>query len=185
MRGEELKNKIMINIELIDQEKVSLDQVTQNLLVQEFGTEWAEKTNGFAVKYIEHLTEVYGDCWYKGFLPKEYLWQILLPKHPHLIKHDDDTVFFFPIDTPVKEATNLLMNVNPELTKECIANINYIKEGIQKNGFTSSIVLAVINDTLKHVDGLHRMIALAMLLEEGYQYKPIPVFLCDNIRNKE
>jgi len=48
------------------------------------------------------------------------------------------------------------------------------------HGFTVPIILIVINNTLKHVDGLHRLIALGLLLQEGYEYVPIPVYLCDN-----
>ena len=173
-----------LNVILGDEEKVSVDQVNQNLLGLEFGTAWAEKTNGFAIKYIEHLTEVYGDSWYKGFLPEESFWNILLPKHGHSMEEKDDMVFF-PIDTPLKDAVKKIKEIDSMRTKECLNNINYLKEEIKRDGFTSNIVLVVINNTLKHVDGLHRLIAYAMLLEEGQQYKSIPVFLCDNTRGKE
>lgn len=168
-------------INLIDEQKASLEEVTNNLLAQKFGTAWAERTNQFAIDYVIHLGGVYGDVWHKGFLPEEFFTSILLPKHGHSEKELDGTVFF-QVDTSVKDAIMHLKNVDPSRAKECLEAIHHLKEEIKQKGFTSSIVLAVINGTLKHVDGLHRMIALAILLEEGYQYKPIPVFLCDNTK---
>jgi hypothetical protein len=166
---------------LIDEEKVSLEEVTNNLLAQKFGTSWAERTNQFAIDYAIHLGQVYGDSWYKGFLPEEFFWDIMLPKHGHSEKEKDGTVFF-PIDTPIKDIHKYFENTEPERTKECLELIHYLKEEIKQKGFTSNIVLVVINGTLKHVDGLHRMIAISLLLKEGYPYKPIPVFLCDSTK---
>jgi len=164
---------------LIDEKKASLEEVTNNLLAQKTGTKWSEKTNQLAINYILHLGEVYGDVWYSGFLPEEHFLDILLPSHPHSMTNEN---LFFPLDTPVKEAYDLMEKFDTEHAKECKELINYLKEDIKKNGFTSSIVLAVINGTLKHVDGLHRMIAYSLLLKEGYPYKPIHIFLCDSTK---
>lgn len=166
-------------MKLIDEEKTSIEEVTNNLLAQKFGTNWAEKTNQFAIDYAIHLGEVYGDSWYKGFLPKEFFMDILLPSHPHSMTKEN---LFFPIDTPVRDAYNLIEKFDTEYAKECKELIHYLKEEIKEKGFTSSIVLAVINGTVKHVDGLHRMIAYALLLKEGHSYEPIPVFLCDSTK---
>jgi len=168
----------MKKIKLINEQKVSLEEVTNNLLSQKFGTSWAEKTNQFAINYAIHLGEVYGDSWYNGFLPEELFWSILLPKHSHS-DEEKDTFVFFPLDTSIKDVLKYFEKSDPNRTKECLELINYLKEEIKQKGFTSSIVIAVINGTLKHVDGLHRMIAMSILLKEGYEYKPIPVLLCD------
>ncbi|NVN96563.1 MAG: hypothetical protein HXX18_14935 [Bacteroidetes bacterium] len=166
---------------LIDEQKASLEEVVNNLLAQKFGTQWAEKTNQLAINYAIHLGSVYGENWYKGYLPEKLFSNILLPKHGHSDKEEDDKVFF-KLDTPVKEAMNHLKEIDSERTKECLELINYLKKEIKEKGFNSNIVLVVINGTLKHVDGLHRMIALSSLIAEGYQYKPIPVLLCDSTK---
>lgn len=164
---------------LIDEKKVSLEEVTNNLLAQKFETNWAEKTNHLAINYAIHLGEVYGEVWHSGFLPEEFFMDILLPSHPHsLIKEN----LFFPIDTPVRDAYDFIEKFDTEHAKECKELINYLKEEIKQKGFTSSIVLVVIDGKLKHVDGLHRMIAYYLLLQEGHPYKPIPVFLCDSTK---
>jgi hypothetical protein len=166
---------------LIDEQKASLEEVINNLLAQKFGTKWAEKTNQFAINYAVHLGEVYGDNWYKGYLPEELFSSVLLPKHGHSGMEKDDKVFF-KLDTPIKDAMNYLKEIDSERTKECLELINYLKNEIKEKGFNSDVILVVINGTLKHVDGLHRMIALASLMTEGYQYKPIPVLLCDSTK---
>jgi|GEM_PF-2115890 len=182
---------VVKKINLISCEKVKIDEVINNLLSQKFGTKWAEKTNDPAINYIKHLGEVYGDVWYKGFLPKELLSEILLPEHPTTFRHNGEngeSISFFHLDTLIKDAVMIIREINKakqEDKKGCLDLINYLKNEIKKNGFTSSIVLAVINGTLKHVDGLHRLMALELLLEEGYEYQPISVYLCDSTRGKK
>lgn len=109
-------------------------------------------------------------------MSEEFFLDILLPSHNHTLIKDNP---FFPIDTPIKDAYSLIEKFNTESARECKELINYLKEEIRQNGFTSDIVLVVIDGAIKHVDGLHRMIAYSLLLKEGYPYKPIPVFLCD------
>jgi hypothetical protein len=171
-------------VALLEEQKSNMEEIVSSLLQQKSGTQWAEKTNQLAIDYAKHLGEVYGDNWYKGFLSQDSFYNILLPKHGHSEKELDGMVFF-PLDTSVKDAVRYFQESAPERSRECLKLINYLKEEIRKDGFTSSIVVAVINGTLKHVDGLHRIIALAFLLNEGYEYKPIPVFLCDSTRNQE
>ncbi len=169
-----------MKINLLHEVKSSLEEVVNSLLKQKHGTPWAEKTNHYAIAYAEKLGEVYGDVWYKGSLPEEFFSHILLPKHGHSDKETDDTAFF-PSDTAVDNAITEIKNSNKN-TKDCLELINYLKENIQIDGFKTSIVLVVINEELKHVDGLHRMIALSMLLKEGHVYTPIPVFLCNSTK---
>ena len=170
-----------IKVNLIDQEKVSIKEVVDSLLLQKSGTKWSEKTSDWAVDYTKHLGEVYGDVWYKGYLPEEYIINILLPKHGHSEKELDSAIIF-PLDTSVKEALVCLLNSEKEQTKECLSLVDFLKEKIVKEGFNSSIILAVINGTLKHVDGLHRLIAIYSLINDGYKYQPIQVFLCDSTK---
>lgn len=164
---------------LLDEKKVPLQVVIESLLEQKLGTSWSEKTNQFAVNYATHLGEVYGDSWYEGFLPEELFWNIRLPKHAHLTKEKKGVVFL-PLDTPVKDVSLYFKKADAKDTKECLELIFFLKEEIKQKGFTSSIVLVVIDGILKHVDGLHRMIAMSVLVQEGYPYKPIPVFLCNS-----
>ncbi len=165
---------------LIGQERVSVGEVVNELLTQKAGTTWAEKTNQFAINYVRDLTKAYGDSWFKGKLPEDIFNGILLPKHEHKIEQDSS--FIFPLDTPVGKALDYYKNTNSLYAKECLEAIKYLKEEIRKNGFTSPIVLVVIGGTIKHVDGLHRMLALKMLLEEGFEYKPIQVYLCNPLK---
>ncbi len=170
-----------MNVNLIDESKTSLEEVVNSLLEQKSGTQWAEKTNQFAIDYARKLGDVYGDVWYKGFLPEEFFLKILLPEHGHG-EENKTHILLFPDDTSVLDAKYSYKNHHPQYTEECLELVQYLKEEIRIKGFITSIALVIINGKLKHVDGLHRMIALALLLEEGYQYKPIPVFLCDGTK---
>lgn len=168
----------MKSYRLIQQESATVDEVLKDLKLQTPGTTWAGKTNGFAADYVRHLDEVYKGNWSKGFLPKEMLFEVLLPKHKHYIEAGDGPVIF-PLDTQITEALAFYKNDTSTDARECMKAILALKESIMKEGFSSTIVLAVINDTLKHVDGLHRVLALGLAIEEGYEYKPIPVYLCN------
>jgi hypothetical protein len=165
---------------LISEEKSSLETVIKSIEDQTNSTPWAQQTNKFAADYARHLGDVYGDVWYRGLLPKELLEQILLPAHSHYIEGKHAVVF--PLDTPLPKALEFYKNNNDEYAQKCWEAIEYLKGEILKNGFTTSIVLVVINGTLKHVDGLHRLLALYSLLEEGYEYKPIPTFICNSTK---
>jgi hypothetical protein len=171
-------------VSLIKESKTSIEEVVLSLTEQKLGTKWAEKTNQFAVNYVRHLGEVYGDVWYKGNLPKEFFFQILLPKHGHSGGERDDQAFF-PLDTSIEDALVYYKDLDTNAKKECWECIQYLKEEIRQKGFTSNVVLVVINGKLKHVDGLHRMLALAILIKEGYPYPVLPVFLCDSTKQNE
>jgi hypothetical protein len=171
------------NYSLILEDKSSLEEVVTHLTEQKLGTAWAEKSNGWAIDYIKHLGEVYGDSWYTGFLPKNLFMEILVPKHNHS-EHPEDGNLLFPDDTPILKTCEYYKHPTPGYSQDCLELISYLRNEIHKQGFNTNVVLAVINGTLKHVDGLHRMIALSLLLEEVYEYKPIPVFLCDDTRKQ-
>lgn len=161
--------------------RASLAEVVESLMAQKSGTDWAAQTNKYAINYAKELGAVYGDAWYTGLLPQELFNRILLPQHEHMI-HIQKNNFIFPLDTPITSALSFYEQPATIYAEECMTLVQSLKDSIQKNGFTTSITLAVINGTLKHVDGLHRMLALTSLLEEGYEYKPIPVYLCDNTK---
>ena len=170
--------------ELINQQKATLEEVLKNLEEQKLGTDWAKETNVWAADYAKKLGQTYGDNWYKGLLPKELLREILLPQHSH--EHDfegsgDKDPNIFPLDTPLAKAGQILKS-HSYYYKNCLDLIEYLKEQIKKNSFNTSLVLAVIGGKLKHVDGLHRMIALSELIDDGYEYKPVPVYLCHNMQ---
>jgi ParB-like nuclease family protein len=170
-----------VKLHLTNEAEVSFDEVVASLASQKAGTKWAEKTNGLAIDYARHLREVYGDVWYKGLLPEELFLRVLLPQHGHL-QEDKTGLVLFPDNTSTIKAREYYKKVDPEYTSDCIGLIKELKEKIKQDGFIESIVLVVINGELKHVDGLHRMVALSLLLEEGFVYKPIPVFLCASTR---
>jgi len=162
-----------MNFNLINEQKSSLEEVVTHLDQQKAGTAWATKTNDLATNYAKHLGEVYGDSWYKGLLPKELFLEIVLPNHGH---YEDKHLF--PDNTPVSEVLAYYRNAPLDYTKDCLDLIQYLKQEILSNGFTSTLVLVVIDNKLKHVDGFHRLVALSLLLNEGYEYQPIPAFLC-------
>ena len=170
-----------LKIDLINEIKISLEEVMNSLLDQKFGTKWAEKTSEKTLAYARRLGDVYGDAWYKGFLPEEFFLQILLPKHGHYTENKNNILSFIE-DTAVHEARDLFNQSKEKYNKDCIELVIYLKEEIRKNGFKTNISLVIIKGKLKHVDGLHRMIALSLLLKEGYKYEPIPVFLCDSTK---
>ncbi len=171
-----------IKINLTNETKASLQEVIASLAEQKSGTVWAQITNEYAIAYAKKLGEVYGDSWRKGLLPRELLTQVLLPHHGHSLGEGKDDILFFPIDTPLTEALPYIENFNTKESLDCLSLIKYLKEEIKKNGFQSNIVLVTICGQLKHVDGLHRMLALWSLLNEGYDYSSVPVYLCDNTK---
>jgi len=165
---------------LLDIQKVISTKVVESVNGhQDDKTQWLDKTNKVTEDYINHLTATYGESWYEGFLPFELINQILLPKHTLHNSEIDDGVEIFPLDTPLPEAIMKYKDLEYQDTL-CQNNVRSLKEKIMTHGFTVPIILIVINNTLKHVDGLHRLIALGLLLQEGYEYVPIPVYLCDN-----
>ena len=166
---------------LIDEQKSSLAEVVQSLKDDAVGSKWAQETNKWAIEYAEKLNEVYGDNWYRGKLPVEMLSDILLPKHGHQEEKSGGTLLF-SLDTSVKDAVERVKNPPVGYSSDCLELIISLKEKIKRDGFTSNIVLAVINGSLKHVDGLHRMLALKLLVDEGESIGPIPTFLCDSTR---
>lgn len=161
---------------LIQQEKTTVEEVLKKLDLETPGTPWARKTNILAANYVRHLDDVYKGNWAKGFLPKELFFEILLPKHEHSL---EAKVSIFPLDTPLSEVLDFYKDSDSKHAKDCMDAILYLKEKIKKEGFTTTIILSVINDTLKHVDGLHRILALMIAMQEGYEYKPVPVYLCN------
>jgi len=166
----------MKSYRLLEQQKSTVEEVLKELDLETPGTPWASKTNVLAANYVRHLTEVYKDNWSKGLLPKELFFEILLPKHQHSL---EDEGSIFPLDTPISKVLDFYKDSDSKYAKECMDAIVHLKEKILKEGFTTTIILAVINDTLKHVDGLHRTLALVLAMQEGYEYTPIPVYLCN------
>lgn len=171
----------MLKIELTNEKKISINKVVSDLKDQKKGTAWATTSNGWSIDYVKHLGKVYGDTWYRGELSRGQIKNILLPQHGHDPFNENELVLI-ALDTPFFEVASLYKNRPEGYSQDCVDNIEYLKKEIEKNGFTSTITLAVINNTLKHVDGLHRLVALALLEEEGFEYESIPVFLCDNTR---
>lgn len=162
---------------LLDAKASSLSEVVAELNRQKTGSSWAQFTNDWAITQVMDTTQVHGDFWYKGLLPKEMFSDILFPEHYHKLP---DGSYIFPPNTLITEALAYYAKADQLYIHECIEHLAYLKSQIQSNGFTTAVVLAVINGELRHHDGLHRLLALMMLLKEGYEYRPIPVFLHHN-----
>jgi len=159
--------------------KVSIEVVIFSLAAQANESDWANKTNSLAIDYVKHLGDVYGDSWYSGKLPLALFETIHLPTHDHL---GASATSLFPDDTVIGEAVSHIEKLNKVDYQACLTHIKSLKQNIKAEGFNSTLILVVINSTLKHVDGLHRILALGMLLREGFEYEPIDVFICDNTR---
>lgn len=153
---------------LIDETKIKITEIVDELLRQRLGTRWAHETNEWAIDYIKKLTNQNGNHWYKGLLSKEQLMKVHLPFH----KHD---VSCFTIGINVEQAKECYKTL-PE-TDSCLRQVNHMKTEIRENGFKSVITLEIAEGEMNHIDGLHRMLAVALLIDEGFDYQPIPVFL--------
>lgn len=171
-----------IKLTLIDKTKVSTEEVLCRLRAQKCGTLWAEKTNYWAVDCAQHLGDKHGEVWWKGILNKELIGQILLPNHGHSLGEGKDNIVFFPNNTRVADALSHIENFGGTEATECLRCIEHLKQEIKSKGFNTELFLAVTEDGLTHVDGLHRMIALQILISEGHALPDVPVFLCDSLK---
>jgi len=164
------------DISLIDERISSVEDVLLSLNEHKKDTEWSIKTTDFAINHIKKFEQKYNKNCAKGFLPKKYFFDILLPSHGHL-KDWETGILLFPYNVSVEKALEYHKISNPLYTKDCLEMIDYFKDQIKNKGFTSRVIVEIIDNELRHIDGLHRMIALGLLLKEGYEYKPIPVYL--------
>jgi hypothetical protein len=162
-------------MKLINEERSSLEEVIQTLEKQKSGSSWAEATNHWSVAYAQTLNGHNGDAWYKGLLSESDFQSIQMPAHGH----GQGDEIFFKLGTTANKAKEYFKDVRSPVGQECFNLILSLKEKIKKEGFTSTIALAVQNGIPGHLDGVHRILALSMLLDEGVEYKPIPVFTWD------
>lgn len=163
-------------LSLTNEEAVSIQDVITSLVKHKDDTEWSAKTTHFAIDHIKEFENAYNDRCVKGLLSKEYFLDVLLPFHGHM--EDFKTgILLFPDNVSVKEAIEYCKNPHPKYTKNCSDYISFLKDQIKNNGFTSEITIELVDGKLSHIDGLHRMIALSLLLEDGYEYKPVPVYI--------
>ena len=161
---------------LIDEIKTSINDVLESLVKHKNDTEWSARTTHFAIEHITGFKKEYKKDCKKGFLSENAFFDILLPLHGHM--EDLATgIVLFPSDVTINKALECYKNPDPKYTKECSNQILLLKDQIRENGFTSEIIIELVDGNLRHIDGLHRMIALGLLLEEGYKYKPVPVYL--------
>lgn len=163
-------------LSLINEKKVSIKDVIASLLKHKDDTEWSLKTTHFAIDHIKEFESEYNDRCVRGLLSREYFLNILLPFHGHM--EDFATgILLFPDNVSVKETMEYCKKPDPKYTKNCSDYILLLKDQIKNDGFTSEITIELVGGKLRHVDGLHRMIALGLLLEDGYEYKPVPVYI--------
>lgn len=162
----------MVNNEyyLLNERSAELDEVIKELDLEKLDTDWAKFTNQWAIDLATDLTQETGQAWYYGLLQENLLGQVLLPIHHH------DLVTTFYDNTTLAHACKTVKRRENQGTN-CVSLITYLKDQIKLSGFSSRLILAVINGDLRHVDGLHRMIALQQLLDEGYNYTPVETYL--------
>lgn len=162
-------------LSLIKEEASSVKDVLASLAEHKNDTEWSTRTTHFAISHIKEFEKEYDDYCVKGFLSKKFFLDILLPSHGHM--EDLRTgILLFPENVSVKEALEYYKTQDQRYTKDCSRCILLLKDQIRNNGFTSRITIELVDGKLRHVDGLHRMVALSLLLEEGYN-DPIPVYV--------
>lgn len=144
-----------------------IDTVDSNLT-----TEWSKLTKDYLFKYLRSHKF---NC-LRTQLKTSFLKDVLLTKHGHL-KDYETGIILFPNNVTLREAVDSYKNPPPNYTNECQDLILSFKKQIKEKGFTKEIILERKEDKLVHVDGLHRMIALFLLMEEGFECKNIPIFL--------
>src|SRR3989338_385246 len=165
-----------MKIKLLNERVISLKDVLDILEKQKSGTEWAKKTNTWATDLAREFDRINGGVWLRGLLSEESFWQIILPEHNHMKKV---APFLIPDGTVVAEALSFYSGRKNTTDSECVNLIEYLEEQIRKNGFTDDIVLGVKNEKLYHIDGLHRSIAFASLINDGMPFNAIPVCLAN------
>ena len=161
-----------------DAQRVTSAQVREVLGREAEDYGWSKKTHDLMMAYVGKLTEVYGESWYVGVLSRDQFFSILLPEHRHNFEEKKGYPVSFPLDTSLADAVTLYKECPERFAKECYEHIAQLKEKIHAEGFKTTVALVVIDGLLKHVDGLHRLIALGSLLDEGVAYEPIGVFVC-------
>ncbi len=167
-----------MKIELINEKDISTEDVVNLLEKQKSGTEWAEISNNWAKDKLEEFNKINEGNWVRGFLPEEFFGNILLPMHEHKNENNEGSApFIITENTLTSQLLNVYKNHVDQKNSECLQNINYLKEKIRENGFVDDIILGIKDEGLYHIDGLHRIISMTLLLDEGLPYEPIPVCL--------
>jgi hypothetical protein len=148
-----------------------IDTINKNLT-----TEWSKKTRPYLLNYLRS----YKFYCLRTKLKTSLLKDVLLPKHGHL-KDYETGIILFPNNVTVEEAVCAYKNPPQDYTEECSDLILFFKEQIKTNGFIKEIIIEKSGNKLFHVDGLHRMIALSILIEEGFNCESIPIFLIEKM----
>lgn len=164
---------------LINQQPSSCEEAVRLLKNDSSPTEWSRITSAWAVSLVEKFTQEFGDRWSKGSLPEDFFFDILLPEHAHCFAKTEDVQTTFGDNTSLLEAVRLFVEHPDQFFLECVDHITHLQEKIRTHGFTSAVHLVIVDGKLKHVDGLHRLIALGSLVKSGYRYEPIPVLVCN------
>lgn len=167
-----------MKIELINEKDISTEEVIGLLEKQKSGTGWAKISNDWAKDRLEEFDKANDGNWVRGFLPKEFFGNILLPMHEHKNENNEgDAPFVITEKTPTSQLLDVCRGHLDQKNSECLQNVNYLKEKIRENGFVEDIILGIKDGGLYHIDGLHRIISVTLLLDEGLPYEPIPVCL--------
>lgn len=169
----DLLGLIKINFSTRAEKVIPVDEII-DVVNNNLTTEWSKLTKHFLLDYLKS-NKFY--C-LKTKLKTSFLKNVLLPKHGHL-KDYETGIILFPNNITVKEAIYAYKNPPLNYTSECQDLILFFKKEIKENGFTKEIILEKKENKLVHVDGLHRMIALSLLIEEGFECKNIPIFLIE------
>lgn len=167
-----------MHLELIDAKPSSYNEALTVLEASSKDTPWAEKTNPYVINAVRRMMSNNEGSWTKGLLPEDALLSIVLPEHGHrILKEEPEGALAFDNDTTLRQAADLFINNPGAFPVDCREHIASLQASIRREGFTSSVLLLIKDGQLRHGDGLHRLIALATLMREGFTYKPIPVLV--------
>lgn len=155
------------------------DEALDILVNSKESSDWSRKTNVYAVDCVKYLIKCYGDVWQKGTLSEDQLFSIVLPDHAHRQTKIEERHIVFDRGTTVAGAVDLYFQQRSKFPLACKSHIAALRDAIMKEGFTSTVLLAVKDEKLCHIDGLHRLVAIGSLIREGYKPSSIPVLICN------
>ncbi len=144
-------------------------------------TAWAGRTNVYALYSVSHISKIPDSYWKKVSLSQDEFFSILLQPHSHAVDADSAELIF-PGNIPLSSVLDFYTNTNSLAAQKCMEEIQGLKKSILEHGFTSTIVLSEDEGQLRHLDGLHRVLALVLAMKEGYEYVPISAFV-HSLRN--
>ncbi len=169
-----------MKINLTDGKKISFEEVLFELEHQKEGTVWAKETNSWAIDLAKKFNKLNNGDWQKGLIHKEDFLKILLPNHSH-DREGGGSLLLFPKETSISQAYDFYKKRDKNYNENCINLINELKNKIEKEGMTHPITLGIKDGRLYSIDGLHRDIAVVLLMKENKKEIEVPVLLSQKL----